>query len=90
MLQPMPTHTPESVSGASSPETARSWLKRFERLLREDVDHLCTLVSREMGKSEWEVFSSELMPLMASIRWHRRNLKRLLRPRRLRGMLRTS
>ncbi|MDG2031554.1 MAG: aldehyde dehydrogenase family protein [Phycisphaerales bacterium] len=85
MLQPTPTHLPKPVSGASTPETARFWLKRFERLLRGDVDHLCTLVSREMGKSEWEVFSSELMPLMASIRWHRRHLKRLLRTRRLRG-----
>jgi acyl-CoA reductase-like NAD-dependent aldehyde dehydrogenase len=85
MLQPMPSSTSDTAFGTSSLEAGQNWLKRFERLLRGDVDHLCTVVSREMGKSEWEVFSSELMPLMASIRWHRRNLRGLLRPRRLRG-----
>jgi aldehyde dehydrogenase (NAD+) len=81
----MASNTPETATSSSSLAADQAWLKRFERLLRGDVDHLCTLVSREMGKSEWEVFSSELMPLMASIRWHRRNLRPLLRPRRLRG-----
>lgn len=63
----------------------QQWLRRFERFIRTHVDELCSLVSAEIGKSEWEVLSTELMPLLAAIRWHTRNLKRLLRPRRLRG-----
>ena len=61
------------------------WLKRFERFVGTRVDELCALVAAENGKSEWEVLSTELMPLVASIRWHRRSLRRLLRPKKLRG-----
>lgn len=83
-------HTPaDNLGGGNLPipslDERRAWLRRFERLLRVHLDELCSLVSAEIGKSEWEVLSTELMPLLASIRWHARNLKRLLRPRRLRG-----
>lgn len=61
------------------------WLKRFERLFGSRVDQFCSIVAAEIGKSEWEVLSTELMPLAAALRWHRRSLRRLLRPKRLRG-----
>jgi acyl-CoA reductase-like NAD-dependent aldehyde dehydrogenase len=63
----------------------RAWLRRFGDTLGRHVDELCTLVSSELGKSEWEVLSTELMPLVASVKWHRRSLRRALRPRTLRG-----
>ena len=63
----------------------RDWLHRFGRLLGEHVDELCSLVSSEIGKPEWEVLSTELMPLAASIKWHRRSFRGILRPRSLRG-----
>lgn len=85
MSQSSQTDSVERSAPVFTTSHALAWLRSFEGLVRADADHLCTLVSEEIGKSEWEAFSSELMPLMASIRWHRRHAGRLLRPKPLRG-----
>ena len=75
----------DDESGLQDLSARRAWIGRFQGLLGREVDELCTITAEEMGKSEWEVLSTELMPMMASIKWHRRHLRRLLRPRRARG-----
>jgi acyl-CoA reductase-like NAD-dependent aldehyde dehydrogenase len=61
------------------------WLDRFAAGLRRQHDRLVATVVEELGKPAWEVTLTEMLPLLASIHWHRRHLKRLLGPKRQRG-----
>lgn len=45
---------------------------------------MTTLIEREIGKPRWEAVTSDLLPLLASCRWHEKHAKRLLAPRKLR------
>lgn len=65
----------------ASLESRRRWLDRFDRMIAADASTLVELVSMELGKPEHEVVAAELLPLRAAIRWHRRELADLLRPR---------
>jgi len=85
MPNEQPIKRPGAAPGLETVARRRLWLRAFARGLGSGLDDLCSLTAEEMGKSEWEVLSSELMPLMASIKWHRRRLGRLLRPRRVSG-----
>ena len=60
-------------------EARRAWLDRFDRLIAADTASLVELVGEELGKPEHEVVAAELLPLRAAIRWHRRELRELLR-----------
>ena len=60
-------------------EARRAWLDRFDRMIASDTANLIELVGDELGKPEHEVVAAELLPLRAAIRWHRRELRELLR-----------
>jgi acyl-CoA reductase-like NAD-dependent aldehyde dehydrogenase len=62
-----------------------SWLARFERSIRDAQDELCELMAAEIGKPRHEALAADLLPLLASIGWHRREAASLLAPRRLSG-----
>lgn len=61
------------------------WLDLFAAGIRRHHDRLVTTVVEELGKPAWEVTLTEVLPLLASIQWHRRHLRRLLGPKRQRG-----
>jgi len=49
------------------------------------ADELADLAREEVHKPIYETWTGEIIPLAAALRWHEKNLRRLLRPRRLRG-----
>jgi acyl-CoA reductase-like NAD-dependent aldehyde dehydrogenase len=55
-----------------------AWCKRFRHLLASAAPKLAKLASDEIGKPEPQALASEIMPLLASCRWHERHAKRLL------------
>ena len=67
-----------------SPER-RAWASRFGRLVAADLDVLSSLAESETGKPRWETVTAEVMPLVASCRWHARRAGRVLKDRRLAG-----
>lgn len=75
-----------SVPWADTPLHDRlSWAARFRAAIANDAPTLCSLVSAETGKPEWETVTSDLAPLLASCRWHERNAVRILSPQRVGG-----
>ena len=66
-------------------EARLQWLRRFrDAIARHHVD-LAQLAQQEIGKSEFDAMTADIMPLIASCNWHLRNARSLLRPRRVRG-----
>ncbi|MAD19822.1 MAG: hypothetical protein CMJ52_06320 [Planctomycetaceae bacterium] len=63
----------------------RNWAGRFGSLVAADRSRFAELVRAETGKPEWETLVAEIMPLVASARWHARRAGRLLADRRLSG-----
>lgn len=63
----------------------KAWAGRFGRLVAADRARIAALVEEEVGKPEWETLVAEVMPLVASARWHARRGGRLLADRRLPG-----
>lgn len=61
------------------------FLAEFDAALRRAEPDLARLAEAEIGKSPFDTLTAEILPLLASLRWHRRHLARLLAPRRLRG-----
>lgn len=61
------------------------WLRAFRDALRESHPTLCELASAEVGKSHFEAMVADIMPLVASMNWHLKRAKSLLKPRRVGG-----
>ncbi len=61
------------------------WLDRFRALVAREQGELVERTVREIGKPRFEALTSDLLPLAASCRWHRRHAARLLSPQAVRG-----
>jgi acyl-CoA reductase-like NAD-dependent aldehyde dehydrogenase len=59
----------------------RAWLRSFRKAVAASALEMARLVSEEIGKSEGEAYVSEVLPLLAAIRWHERRAWRVLSPR---------
>lgn len=59
-----------------------AWTARFRRLVAGSGQTLIGLAGQELGKDRFETLTSEIVPLLASCRWHERHARRVLRPRR--------
>lgn len=55
-----------------------SWLAGLQSRVSASADLLVELVSAEVGKSRWEALATDVLPLVDSIRWHRRHATRIL------------
>ncbi|MGQ0628499.1 MAG: aldehyde dehydrogenase family protein [Phycisphaerales bacterium] len=62
------------------------WVGRWRSELVSQRDELCGLMEDEVGKPPFEGLTSDLLPLLASCRWHERNARRVLGERRLSGL----
>ena len=62
-----------------------TWLRAFRDAVRESHPTLCALASEEVGKSNFEAMVADIMPLVASMNWHLRRAKSILKPRRVGG-----
>lgn len=61
------------------------WLRAFRALVAARRDDLISLCVEEIHKTPWEALTGDLLPLLASIKWHERFVPRLLRDRPLRA-----
>jgi acyl-CoA reductase-like NAD-dependent aldehyde dehydrogenase len=61
------------------------WLARFRATLDAQQDRLIDLIVAETHKPRHEALLGDLMPLLASCRWHERHARRLLTARRIAG-----
>jgi aldehyde dehydrogenase (NAD+) len=83
----MPPHDLIGPAFESAPDwrARRGWLRRFRRAVAAHARDLSRLSAEEIGKPEAEAYVSEILPLLASIRWHERRAGRLLGLRRAGG-----
>jgi aldehyde dehydrogenase (NAD+) len=72
----------EPVSGLSA---RAAWVAAFERKVVARERDLVEAVHTDIGKTAWEVITHEIMPLVASMRWHGRHAPRTLAPRKIGG-----
>lgn len=82
---PMDSATKIGDLGLPGSPERRAWASRFGRLVAADLDVLSSLAESETGKPRWETVTAEVMPLVASCRWHARRAGRVLKDRRLAG-----
>ena len=62
-----------------------TWLRAFRNAVRESHPTLCALASEEVGKPTFEAMVADIMPLVASMNWHLKRAKSILKPRRVGG-----
>ena len=62
-----------------------AWVKNFRRAIVAGQDKLIALAAEEVRKDAFETLVSDLVPLLSSCKWHEKQARRVLRPRRLRG-----
>jgi len=62
------------------------WVRGFRGRLFDAMDDLSTLMEDEVGKPLHEAVTGDLLPLLASCKWHERYAKRLLSPHRPAGL----
>ena len=62
-----------------------AWAMEFERAVVAHERELVDAVRTDIGKPAWETVTQDVMPLVASLRWHRANAARVLGPRRIGG-----
>jgi len=55
-----------------------AWLAGLQSRIASATDALADSICREIGKSRWEALATDLLPLVDSIRWHRRHAARAL------------
>lgn len=84
----MPIHSERPAAGQHpvTPLSARiAWVAAFERRIVEREHELVAAVRTDIAKPSWETTTQDILPLVASLRWHRSNASRVLGPRKLGG-----
>lgn len=61
------------------------WLRGFRGRLFDATDELAALMAEEVGKPLHEAVTGDLLPLLASCKWHEKHAGRLLKAQRPRG-----
>ncbi|MDG2054484.1 MAG: aldehyde dehydrogenase family protein [Phycisphaerales bacterium] len=79
----MPSNTNHSTSIAPIRERL-IWIRRLRKVIIHQEEAINRVLREELAKSQQEVLTADLMPLLAACRWHEKHAKKLLRPRRVR------
>lgn len=61
------------------------WLAGFSAAVEAHADELVDAVCADCGKSSWEAFAADILPLLACARWTASNARRVLASRPVRG-----
>ncbi len=69
------------VGFRSDPELRMHWLTAFGRLVNAHTPQLCELAGQEVHKPYFEALTGDVLPLLASIRWHSKHARRVLATR---------
>ncbi len=62
-----------------------AWVRRFRRRVADHATSLSRTIAEEIGKTEFEALTGDVLPLLACCRWIERRGWKCLRPRRVRG-----
>ena len=63
----------------------QAWLRKFESAVAFHAMEMAQQISDEIGKPIEEAYVSELLPVIAAIRWHRKRARAILKTRRMGG-----
>jgi len=93
MPEPVPDHdmhptgrpTLDPVAGIGRLDARVAWAAAFERRIVAREHDLVAAVRTDIHKADWETVTQDILPLVASIRWHRDHAARVLGPRKLGG-----
>lgn len=66
-------------------EDRLGWLAGFAAAVEAHADELVDAVCADCGKSSWEAFAADVLPLLACARWTAANARRVLASRPVRG-----
>jgi aldehyde dehydrogenase (NAD+) len=80
-----PQQTDESRWAQTPLQDRLRWLQGFRLRLFDATDELCELMLNEVNKPFHEALTGDLLPLLASVKWHERYAQRLLRTKRPMG-----
>jgi len=78
-------HEPRIARAMPELRARLDWCQAFEAAIVAHEAELVRLVGEEIGKSAWDCATQEVMPLVASLRWHAEHVPALLAPRRIGG-----
>jgi aldehyde dehydrogenase (NAD+) len=61
------------------------WVRRFRERVASNEARLAGAMAEELGKPRWEAMTADVMPVLASAKWHEKHARRALAPRKARG-----
>lgn len=61
------------------------WIRCWRRAIARESAALAALCAKELDRPPFEVLMSDIVPLLDACRWHEKNARRVLRPRRVRN-----
>ena len=74
----------------TAPLDARlAWARRFREAVASHESDLTARITEDVHKTRWEAVTADLLPLLASLKWHERHARRVLAPKKSRegGMM---
>ena len=77
--------TLDPAAGIGPMEARLAWAAAFERRIVACEAELVARVEEDIGKPAWETVTQDVMPLVASLRWHRRHAAAILSTRTIGG-----
>ena len=84
-MRPTGRHPHAPVAGIAPIEARLAWAAAFERRIVEREAELVERVREDIAKATWETVTQDVMPLVASLRWHRRHAAAILSARAIGG-----
>jgi acyl-CoA reductase-like NAD-dependent aldehyde dehydrogenase len=84
-MRPTGRPIPVPVAGIAPIEARLAWAAAFERRIVEREAELVERVREDIAKAPWETVTQDVMPLVASLRWHRRHAPAILATRAIGG-----
>ena len=79
----MATFESRQISSKFPWNARQAWLRKFESAVAFHALEMSQQISDEIGKPMEEAYVTELMPLIAAIRWHRKRARNILRTQRM-------
>ena len=81
----MATFESRQISSKFPWNARQAWLRKFESAVAFHALEMSHEISDEIGKPREEAYVTELMPLIAAIRWHRKRARNIVRTQRMGG-----
>jgi len=81
----MPSGAPAAAASRWELNDRLGWLNGFSTAVEANADELVDAICADCGKTSWEAFAADVLPLLACARWTAANARRILASRPVRG-----